>query len=99
MTEESKGKQSLPEKESLPKTEKDKLLIQKIDEKIDPKISDLPITNVPHNDWLEENLETEKTKMKKNPIDDEADKLSLAAIPCYNEEKTIGSVVLKAKTM
>src|SRR5512136_850280 len=30
-------------------------------------------------------------------IDDEVQKRTLAAIPCYNEEKTIGSVILKAK--
>ena len=30
-------------------------------------------------------------------IDDDVPKRTLAAIPCYNEEKTIGSVILKAK--
>src|SRR5512136_1400698 len=30
-------------------------------------------------------------------IDDDVPRRTLAAIPCYNEEKTIGSVILKAK--
>jgi len=63
------------------------------------KISEVALSNVPHDDWLEKNLETEKTKIKITPQDeqDKDAKHTLVAIPCFNEESTIGSVVLKAK--
>jgi len=49
----------------------------------------------PNKDLIKENLE--KKKMNIPPQEDDIPKKTLAAIPCFNEESTIGSVVLKAK--
>lgn len=64
---------------------------------VEPSVeADLPVTSVPHDDWLEENLDG--GKMKLGDQQDDTVKHTLVAIPCFNEAKTIGSVVLKAKS-
>jgi len=70
-----------------------KLSINKTDKTLSSDLLD-KLSNS-NKDILKENLE--ETKMNLASQKDDIPKKTLAAIPCFNEEKTIGSVVLKAK--